>query len=310
MELTVDQENGFRNYPEIKEIIANDNLSKDQMIEEIEPYRKKMEKDIKSSKKELSVLECQRDFIEWLRKAESMMDIGSCLERNNCSRLHKLVDSMQRDEIVYMDKSDVVAYEEMAPFLGACHSFVVEHDWAQAFKDAHDYNGEVQTPYHISAFEFTIAGECIINFAVQNDECGREEIDAPYVLTPFVRINDTWICIGEESVKNKVFTMLYDQINAICVAMEAEIAVENLVRAPIKLNKKRKKKSEVELFDYHVVSLNKRYRSDVSYGGKHRSPRFHFRRGHWRHFQNHKTYVKWTLVGSPELGFIDKHYKL
>jgi hypothetical protein len=42
----------------------------------------------------------------------------------------------------------------------------------------------------------------------------------------------------------------------------------------------------------------------------HRSPRLHFRRRHWRHFVNHKTWIKWTLVGDPDLGFIDKDYRL
>lgn len=36
----------------------------------------------------------------------------------------------------------------------------------------------------------------------------------------------------------------------------------------------------------------------------------HFRRGHWRHYQDHRTWIKWCLVGDPDLGFVDKHYKL
>jgi hypothetical protein len=33
-------------------------------------------------------------------------------------------------------------------------------------------------------------------------------------------------------------------------------------------------------------------------------------RGHWRHYERHKTWIKWTLVGDPDLGFVDKHYRL
>lgn len=36
----------------------------------------------------------------------------------------------------------------------------------------------------------------------------------------------------------------------------------------------------------------------------------HFRRGHWRHYGEYKTWIKWMLVGDPELGFVDKMYKL
>jgi hypothetical protein len=38
--------------------------------------------------------------------------------------------------------------------------------------------------------------------------------------------------------------------------------------------------------------------------------RLHFRRGHFRHFDGWKTWVNWCLVGDPDLGFVDKHYKL
>lgn len=45
-------------------------------------------------------------------------------------------------------------------------------------------------------------------------------------------------------------------------------------------------------------------------GEERRSPRLHFVRGHWRRYANHKTWLKWFLRGDPDLGFIDKHYRL
>jgi hypothetical protein len=41
-----------------------------------------------------------------------------------------------------------------------------------------------------------------------------------------------------------------------------------------------------------------------------RKKRLHFRRGHWRHYETHKTWIKWMLVGDPDLGFIEKQYRL
>jgi hypothetical protein len=45
-------------------------------------------------------------------------------------------------------------------------------------------------------------------------------------------------------------------------------------------------------------------------GEKRHSPRLHFRRGHHRHYENYKLWIKWQLVGNPDIGFIDKDYKL
>lgn len=36
----------------------------------------------------------------------------------------------------------------------------------------------------------------------------------------------------------------------------------------------------------------------------------HIDRAIWRRFETHKTWIKWTLVGDPDLGFIEKHYRL
>lgn len=42
----------------------------------------------------------------------------------------------------------------------------------------------------------------------------------------------------------------------------------------------------------------------------HTRKRLHFRRSHWRHYVSHKTKIPWTLVGDPNLGFVEKEYRL
>jgi hypothetical protein len=37
--------------------------------------------------------------------------------------------------------------------------------------------------------------------------------------------------------------------------------------------------------------------------------RLHLRRGHWRHFATYRTWIKWMMVGNPDLGFVDKEYR-
>jgi hypothetical protein len=93
--------------------------------------------------------------------------------------------------------------------------------------------------------------------------------------------------------------------------LDAEVAVHSVVRAPHALNVKRKNEGKIPIFDHHIVKLSDRHRASAKrFGDTHKSPRLHFRRGHWRHFQTHKTWIKWMLVGDPELGFVDKEYRL
>lgn len=63
---------------------------------------------------------------------------------------------------------------------------------------------------------------------------------------------------------------------------------------------------------HHVISLANRRNRPAALGGdgSSRRRRLHFRRGHWRHFETHKTWIKWMLVGDPDLGFVEKEYRL
>ena len=105
---------------------------------------------------------------------------------------------------------------------------------------------------------------------------------------------------------------LASQIRAMCIALDAEVAVSSIVRAPHRLNAARVDRGRLPIFDYHVVSLAKRTRpealADTECEGRH--PRLHWVRGHWRHYTNVKTWIRWHLRGDPDLGFIEKHYRL
>jgi hypothetical protein len=107
---------------------------------------------------------------------------------------------------------------------------------------------------------------------------------------------------------------VFQQIKACCIALDAEVAVTEPMRAPYKLNQAREKRGRPKLFDYNVVKLGSRTRSarfeNEDPDREKIRKRLHFRRGHWRHYESHKTWIRWTLVGDPDLGFIDKHYTL
>ena len=138
----------------------------------------------------------------------------------------------------------------------------------------------------------------------------RQATDDFEVLS-FVRGPYGWVEQVTE-VCERVHPQVDKQIRAIAIALDAEVIETECVRAPEKLNKAREKRGEPPLRDYHIVSLAQRHRAAPlpDHERRHRSPRLHFRRGHWRHYEEHRTWVRWTLVGNPDLGFIEKEYRL
>lgn len=68
--------------------------------------------------------------------------------------------------------------------------------------------------------------------------------------------------------------------------------------------------------DHHIVNLSRRSRvkplEDPLDPDHHITRRrLHFVRGHWRHYENgRKSWLKPFFRGTPDLGFIDKEYRL
>lgn len=92
------------------------------------------------------------------------------------------------------------------------------------------------------------------------------------------------------------------------VGMERETYV-----APLKLNKSRIKKGKTPLSDFTKVRIAP-YRAPLGHSGPHDEvsrKRFHFRRGHIRHFQNGETtWVRHALVGNREDGEVTHEYEV
>lgn len=311
VELKTDQEReAAKNIEAVMDTIRND--------PSLSPYQKKLrahrilkgvQEQITAEEKELSakrvtlswaedVLEASKTFPEW-EKAQPK------LEKNDCSRLHnliadlKLTKRMMGKAQMKGDDVDTIEWEKMVPF-------VVQHDWAGAFKNAGDYaDGGFNLPNEMCAFEFRISGRSVTILAFQAEDC-----EPSYQW--YVQFGHYWLSHDEnEMYPAKQFAL--DQVKAICVALDAEVATRTMVRAPEKLNRKREADGKLPLYSYHIVNLNRRYRTanpSTAGGSAQSKKRLHFRRGHWRHYAEFKSWVRWTLVGNPDLGFVDKEYRL
>ena len=245
---------------------------------------------------------------------------GLALEKPQGSSLHHALDEL-RSRGVPQATTDFFAQE--------FQSFVIQHDWAKAFDHATDFEGgEVRLPFDFTAFEFRITGQRVI-VALGNG--GSEAKDA-IIGVMFTGVNGRWYMpatnllfvdgklIDEDSDALQDYSygveflgLLGRQIRAVCIVLEAEVAETEVVRAPRALQEKRQRDGKTPMKDYHVVSLAHRHRVkalEQHMPSDRKRPRCHYRRGHWRHFGTHRTWIKWMLVGNPDLGFVDKEYRL
>lgn len=262
--------------------------------------RKKLEVDLEIAERNLRMT---KDQIAELQKFKVWDDCKKTdISSNDCSRAHNLAEAMSSDMIIYTSKDfDGEKMRWNAKMIFDCSNiFVIKHDWLSAFGESIDNFDDFNLPYDLNIFEFLISGKpvCIICFVVEGIK---------YCVC-FIKQGNYWIETGEDSWCAEY---CWKQVRAICIALESEIAEREVIMAPLALNAKRDRNGKPKLKDFHILNLAKRHRatSTINNGSGNRK-RLHFRRGHWRHYENSKTWIKWMLVGNPELGFIDKQYSV
>ena len=116
--------------------------------------------------------------------------------------------------------------------------------------------------------------------------------------------------VGEEefSVNTQVAPLLI-----MLGRLNAEGIEKSVVLPPEKLNRRRKKRKQPELVTHTTVRVAP-YRAPLGRSGPREGedftpPRYHFRRGHIRRFQNgEKTWVRSCFVGSPTDGSVQHDY--
>lgn len=237
--------------------------------------------------------------IEWLSMTTFTID------KNDNTRIHKLLEGYNEDLVLAIRPNQEKLDADIKATYGAT-TFVVRHDWYCVLKETCDStkNDEIKLPYDCCAFEFIINGKPIIVLATQDVGQGP-------LYSVFVNNVDSWIYDDANNNNPAAVNYALQQVKAICIVLDSEIAKTTVVSAPAALNAKRIKNSKLPIRSYNVVDLSKsRKKYDVTFTGTHASPRFHFRRGHWRHYDDHKTWIKWNLIGNPDTGFVDKYYKL
>lgn len=258
----------------------------------------KAKEEIQVTDRALGVLD---DLIRvWKYDPTKEHDVRLTLQKNEHSSLHRLGEALRLAQVLnIVDVPDDAILNVMKGELNPdLKTFLVCHDWYKVLGDA---TGEFKLPFEHCAFEFKAENRIYIVLASQTE--GEEPRGAGYYESgkgEWLRMNveDSW----------------WQQIRATCVMLDAEVATHTVHRIPAKMNKKRAEAGKVPMYDFHIVDLARRHKSRAEPAqrgaptGRH--VRLHFVRGHWRHYEGHKTWIKWHLRGDPDLGFIDKDYRL
>jgi hypothetical protein len=254
------------------------------------------------------------DAMTWYTKIIPIFEalpLGGILpiEKNDCSRLHTFKEAV-RDGMLINTEGGIDCPEEFTDSL--VHTFVVKHDWARAFEGAQGLPDVVHLPYDMTIFEFRLFGKTVLSLFTQV-KTGTDDDEDNVEFMAFVQCGPYWISLSHSAKTNPVLRTVFNQVRAICLALEAGVAVSNTAPAPAKLNAKRARDGKIPLSDFHIVDIAKRHKSSRSATstGAHTGirQRLHFRSGYTRLVPRYKR-VKWYLAGDPDLGFIHKQYSL
>jgi hypothetical protein len=279
----------------------------------------------KYTEKQQQLTEAQRR----LKRAEARSEIweinkSPVLQRLGETGMHKIMEAAMTSELILAGMPEGTRSAFQKEVRGG-HTFVVQHDWAAAFAKSTDiHEGEIRVPYEKADYEFRISGHRVVLCAD-----GKEGMHNWFAM--FIELaSGEWALASlhdwehgkfhliEESgsISENIFALCWSQIRAMCLALDMEVAETEVVRAPHKLNQKREHAGKLPIYDYHIVNLahRTRYAARLPEPGEvendKRHPRLHIVRGHWRHYPNHKAWIKAFLRGNPDLGFIDKEYRL
>lgn len=226
-------------------------------------------------------------------KTDDYEDRDVRVEPNDVSRLHRLIQAIKAREVYDNRLPDDVC---LAPPPPDVVPFVISEDWPRLIGKQ---EGDFILPFDRCAFEYRFSGRTVIICAAQ------EEGQSPEGVVFAESKSGTWVVVGPMA------NDWLEHVRAACVVLEAEVAERKVIRAPHALNVKRQKAGKQPLLDFHVVNLKDRHRAKAgeSVPTGHRK-RLHFCRGHWRHLEGRKTWIRWCLKGDASLGMVLKEYAL
>lgn len=261
-----------------------------------------------------------KDLLEWNKVCSEKI----VFQPNECSRLHKMLECI---DLAFKSRGGEGSLLMNYPDL--VETFVVRHNWLLAFGDSlgEVQQAEIKLPYPVTAFEFRVCSRTLIVVVFEQAE---SESKSWYYFAEAK--NGFWVALEDKLGTYPVMRWAKKQVEAICVMLDSQVAEFSTTKQPVKLQEKRQRDGKLPLYDYHIVDLSRQHKnSKIDSIPTGRKVRCHWRRGHWLHadkqpfvdlhriddnkrWEQHgdrwRTWIKWMLVGDPDLGFVDKEYRL
>jgi len=223
------------------------------------------------------------------------------------------VETILFDDLFSLTYADTETDSIASAFVDA-QRFLINKDWSDAFAGATGIGtGDYVLPFPKCCFEFRVSGIDMVVMAESASVSGGR--DDRFHL--FIEHTGYWARVESSPSADRLFSLLKNIIRFLCISLEAEVLSAEIIHG-VTTNRGKKKRSRRALHDYHVVDLANRPSSvarstkpsHLEHGlNDKRTVRLHFRRGHWRHYADHRTWIKWMLVGSEECGTIEKIYR-
>lgn len=226
----------------------------------------------------------------------------------------------------------------------AAQVFLVDYNASKLLAERVDDDGESWTlPFDKTVFEFLIGKMPVVVLASVHEAAWIEKTGNSMSFTICARTH-RWFyyqlkvvngelkhALPDEQARREYSAMglerqafasalshfVIKQIEAVCVLLDVGLFETDVVRASKTANNKRLRNGKTPFFDHHELKVKlTRASAAVDPVGNSGEPsvRLHIRRGHWHHFHTKEGKVrKWLKamwVGDPDLGFVDKIYRL
>lgn len=264
-------------------------------------------------------LEMARDVLSWA-------DADPVISGPGQNFYYRVLASERNGEL-FINRNDIPAADEGlgAVFRGPWDHrqrlldavpFVVTQAYSGLFNPDDIDQGEFRLPYDSCFFQFKVGGRDTGALVWQDAACIRLAVIGTslgwHATSVTLCFRDgAWLYENPDAATPRgTAPRLGREVQAISILLDAEVAETEVVRAPHQLNKARLRKGRVPLNSYRTIDLSRRRRTDPVGGGGRGGPRLHFRRGHWRHFDGWKTWVRWCVAGDPEKGAVVSDYRV
>lgn len=201
--------------------------------------------------------------------------------------------------------------------------FLVDHDWAALCASIEGYaEADFHFPFDSFQVEFSIQAVTIIVslFDAQGDMPPVGGLFVAKKDGDFLPVTGFYVIDGKVGIDTdhiepepwmfRLASIALDQTRAISVLIEADAAETIEINADPKLQRARAKRRVPPINPYLILSLRRSTPAQSAKSAYQGVVRCHFRRGHWMRVGEGKTWRKWTLVGNPDLGFVQKTYVL